>query len=95
MYFVSKYTTQLHNLKFLQDHFIDGITNGAQWFSISGGMQDYNYVQSNAFEITLDLGCERAPNASKLRKYWQDNRRALISLIQQVRLIMETTTIGK
>lgn len=67
-----------------EDHFIDGITNGASWSSLSGGMQDYNYVHSNCFEITLELGCDRFPKASDLHKYWIDNKRALVELIQQV-----------
>lgn len=67
-----------------EENFIDGITNGASWFSISGGMQDYNYIHSNTFEITVEVSCERFPKAEKLEKYWNDNRRALIKLIEQV-----------
>mgnify|MGYP001794469380 CR=1 FL=1 len=67
-----------------REHFIDGITNGAKWFSITGGMQDYNYVHSNAFEVTLELGCEKFPNASSLPEYWQDNKEALLVYLEQV-----------
>lgn len=68
-----------------EEHFIDGITNGARWASLSGGMQDYNYVNSNCFEITLELGCNRFPKSSELKKYWLDNRKPLIELLRQVR----------
>lgn len=67
-----------------REHFIDGITNGADWFSITGGMQDFNYVRANAFEITLELGCEKFPNASSLSEYWQENKEALLNFIEQV-----------
>ena len=67
-----------------REHFIDGITNGAKWFSVSGGMQDYNYVHSNCFDITLELGCQKFPNASELPEYWKENKEALLSFIEQV-----------
>ena len=67
-----------------EEHFIDGITNGASWSSLSGGMQDYNYVHSNCFEVTLELGCDRFPKDSDLKKYWVDNKKPLIELMQQV-----------
>ena len=68
-----------------REHFIDGITNGAKWFSVSGGMQDYNYVHSNCFDVTLELGCQKFPNASDLPEYWHENKEALLNYIEQVK----------
>lgn len=68
----------------LDERFPQGITNGAAWYSVSGGMQDYNYVNSNDFEITLEIGCTKFPNASDLPNYWLENREPLLRFIEMV-----------
>ncbi|XP_043268241.1 carboxypeptidase D-like [Venturia canescens] len=69
----------------LEERFPLGITNGAAWYSVSGGMQDYNYLHSNDFEITLELGCTKYPRAEELPNLWLENREALLVLIEMSR----------
>ncbi|KAK2580979.1 hypothetical protein KPH14_006039 [Odynerus spinipes] len=69
----------------LEERFPDGITNGAAWYPVSGGMQDYNYLHSNDFELTLEVGCTKFPNASELPKFWLQNREPLLKFIEMSR----------
>jgi len=61
-----------------------GIVNGAKWYSVRGGMQDFNYLSSNDFEITLELGCRKYTDEQSLEKEWNNNKDALINFIWQV-----------
>ncbi|XP_029453084.1 carboxypeptidase M [Rhinatrema bivittatum] len=66
--------------------FNDGVTNGYSWYPVQGGMQDYNYVWGQCFEITLELSCCKYPPASELPDFWADNRDSLIEYMKQVHL---------
>ena len=47
--------------------FENGTTNGAAWYPLTGGMQDYNYIWHGCMEVTLELSCCKFPPASELQ----------------------------
>lgn len=64
--------------------FPQGITNGAHWYDVPGGMQDFNYLYSNCFEITLELTCCKYPTKEHLPEEWENNKDALINFMSLV-----------
>jgi protocatechuate 3,4-dioxygenase beta subunit len=45
-------------------------------------MQDFNYVHSNTFEITLELSCCKVVPSETLRTEWDNNKEALYKFIE-------------
>lgn len=70
----------------LPDIFPGGVTNGAYWYEVIGGMQDFNYARSNAFEVTLELSCCKYPDATTLPEHWRLNKESLIKYLEQAHI---------
>jgi carboxypeptidase E len=64
--------------------FKHGTTNGAAWYPVPGGMQDFNYLSSNSFEITVELGCVKYPQASDMWLYHWQNKNSLLEFMAWV-----------
>jgi carboxypeptidase D len=62
--------------------FPGGITNGAHWYELHGGLQDWDYVHENCMSITLELSQTKWPSATALPSEWLQNREALYQLVQ-------------
>lgn len=65
-----------------QKHSQKGTINGAQWSSFTGGMQDFNYLHTNCFEVTVSLGCDKIPPEEDLFNSWHENTEALVAFIE-------------
>ncbi|XP_069703169.1 carboxypeptidase D isoform X3 [Periplaneta americana] len=63
--------------------FNQGITNGAAWYPLTGGMQDFNYVWYGCMEVTLELSCCKYPPAAELPKFWEENRMSLVKFLAE------------
>ena len=67
------------------DGFTDGVTNGADWYVINGGRQDYVTYYLQGREITLELSNVKKIESENLETYWTYNKRSLLNLASQAR----------
>jgi len=61
-----------------------GITNGAEWYVLNGGMQDWNYIWYGCMEITMELSQNKWPPGEQLATFWVDNKDSLLNYMAQV-----------
>ncbi|KAJ4757213.1 Carboxypeptidase D [Rhynchospora pubera] len=74
------YSRSHYNMS-LSKEFPGGIINGAFWYPIYGGMQDWNYIHGGCFEITLEISDIKWPKAKELDVLWEHNRMSMLTLI--------------
>merc|ERR1719228_1669541 len=67
-----------------EDNFPGGITNGAEWYIVKGGMQDFNYLFSNCMELTIEISCCKYPMETELQTHWNHNKESLLSYLEVV-----------
>lgn len=57
----------------------NGLTLGSDWYSISGGQQDYSNYFMHCREVTLEISNEKKPSSDELPSFWNGNRNALLN----------------
>lgn len=50
-------------------------------------MADFNYLHTNCFEVTVEVGCEKFPLEEELFTIWHENRDALLNYMEMVWLL--------
>uniref|UniRef100_A0A8C9Y628 Carboxypeptidase X, M14 family member 1 n=1 Tax=Sander lucioperca TaxID=283035 RepID=A0A8C9Y628_SANLU len=70
-----------HNKDFIR---YNNIINGAAWHNVPGSMNDFSYLHTNCFEVTVELSCDKFPHASELPIEWENNRESLLVYMEQV-----------
>ncbi len=71
-----------HNLPMWNSSiFYHGITNGADWYVVYGGMQDWSYRWMGCNEITIEIGPKQPPS-SQIPVYWDDNRESMLAYLE-------------
>jgi len=61
----------------------NGITNGYQWYTISGSRQDYMNYFKNCREVTLELSNTKLLDAGELPAYWNYNYRSMLNYLEE------------
>ena len=64
--------------------FSQGIVNGAAWYVVDGGLQDWSYRYAGCNEVTIEISNNKQPPAVQLLQYWNDNREAMLSYVETV-----------
>jgi len=74
VYSPSGYMTDLDN----------GVSNGYDWYSISGGRQDYMNYFHHCREVTLEVSGVKLPPANQLPGFWEYLHRSCLNYMEQV-----------
>ena len=61
----------------------DGIVNGALWYMIGGGRQDYMNGYAQCREVTIECSMSKLPNANQLPTYWTYNKEGIFAYMNQ------------
>lgn len=58
--------------------FYRGITNGAAWYPLKGGMQDWSHFWYNDLQVTIELSDKKWPRYSNIPSFYNDNKASLL-----------------
>ncbi|MBR5911414.1 MAG: PKD domain-containing protein [Bacteroidales bacterium] len=71
------------NPNYMSDVEHSGVTNGAQWYMIGGGRQDYMNGYAQCREVTIECSSTKLPNASQMPSFWNINKEAIFAYMNQ------------
>lgn len=55
-----------------------GITNGADWYVLNGGMQDWSYFWYNDLQVTVELSNKKWPRYRNIPGFYKDNKESML-----------------
>ena len=61
-----------------------GIVNGAVWYEIDGGMQDWHYRYTGCIDVTLEIGTAKTPLEALIPDYWAQNREPMYAYLEGI-----------
>ena len=69
---------------YMTDTYSNGITNGAAWYMIGGGRQDYMNGYAQCREETIECSSTKCPSASQMPNFWNINKNSIFAYVNQV-----------
>ena len=64
--------------------FPGGIVNGADWYVVRGGMQDWSSFWYNDLQVTLEVSHAKWPDYSDIPRHYTNNRDSMVFYMKQV-----------
>lgn len=61
-----------------------GVTNGAEWYVLKGGMQDWSYFWYDDLQVTIELSDTKWPSYRLIPKFYRDNKNSMIRYLSLV-----------
>lgn len=61
----------------------NGITNGAQWYMIGGGRQDYMNYYRQCREVCIECSDTKCPSGSQMPTFWNYNHNSIFAYMNQ------------
>ena len=69
---------------YMTDTYSSGITNGAAWYMIGGGRQDYMNGYAQCREMTIECSSIKKPSGSQMPNFWNINKNSIFAFANQV-----------
>lgn len=73
---------------------VPGVTNGADWYSVAGGRQDFMTYFHGGREVTVELSKTKLVSSDQLDTIWTANRRAVADFIGSAQRGIHGTVVG-
>lgn len=76
-------TAQQVTSSYMTDTYTDGVTEGGDWYKITGGRMDYMNYFKQCREVTMELDDDKTTQTQNLQGMWNLNYHSLLNFIEE------------
>jgi len=76
-------TARLVNGTYMSGTYADGVTEGGDWYVITGGRQDFMNFFKHCREVTIELDVDKTTNTENLTTKWDENFNSLFNYMKE------------